>query len=84
MFKCDMCGECCRNLDKSPVYNDLHDGNGICRYLQGNKCSIYEKRPLICRIDESYEVFFKNDMRYEEYLQLTYKCCEILKRKREE
>lgn len=84
MFSCDKCGECCRNLDKSPVYDDLHNGNGVCRYLQGNMCSIYNERPLVCRIDESYEVFFKDEMSYEDYLQLTYKCCEILKGKREE
>lgn len=41
MFKCNMCGECCRNPDKSPVYNELHDGDGVCRYLDGNECSIY-------------------------------------------
>lgn len=64
--------------------NNLHDGDGICRYLLGNECSVYNERPLICRIDESYEVFFKDEMSYEDYLQLTYECCEILKGKREE
>lgn len=84
MFRCDMCGECCRNLDKSPVYRNLHDGDGICRFLKGNKCSIYEDRPLVCRIDESYEVFFQNEMNYEEYLQYNYDCCEILKKRKNE
>lgn len=23
--------------------------DGTCRYLEGNKCGIYEKRPLVCR-----------------------------------
>ena len=77
MFQCDKCGECCRNLDK---YRELHDGDGICRYLRENLCSIYEKRPLICRIDEGFEAFFKDKISYEEYLQYTYECCEILKK----
>lgn len=81
MFKCDKCGECCRNLHKSPLYKDLHDGDGVCRYLKGNECSIYENRPLICRIDDSYEVFFKQELSYEEYLQLNYESCKILKGK---
>lgn len=84
MFHCDKCGACCRNLHKSPMYQSLHDGDGICRYLAGNECSIYEDRPLICRVDESYQVFFQESYSYEEYLQLTHQCCEILKNKKEE
>lgn len=84
MFKCDKCGACCRNLDKSPIYDGMHSGNGICHYLSGNECSIYESRPLICRIDDSYRVFFSKEMTYDDYLQLNYKCCEILKNKKEE
>lgn len=82
MFKCDKCGECCRNLNKSSIYNELHNGDGICRYLEGNICSIYEKRPLICRVDECYEVLFKSQLKYEDYIMLNYKYCEELKRER--
>lgn len=57
MFKCDMCGECCRNLDKSPIYDKLHNGDGICIYLNGNLCSIYNDRPLICRVEKAYDFF---------------------------
>lgn len=84
MFICDMCGECCRNLHRSPIYSDLHNGNGVCFYLEGDVCSIYENRPLICRVDEAYEVFFKDDVSYTDYLQLNYKSCEILKSIKEE
>lgn len=79
MFKCDMCGECCRNLDKSSLYEDLDMGNGVCRYLNGNKCSIYDDRPLLCRIDESYEAFFKDVITIDEYYRLNYEACNILK-----
>ena len=82
MFHCDKCGECCRNLNLSPVYKELHDGDGVCRYLKGNICSIYENRPIICRVDECYEKYFREKMSYDEYLSLNYKCCEELKRKR--
>lgn len=80
MFQCDMCGECCRNLNKSPIYNYLHNGDGICKYLRGNLCSIYENRPLLCRIDESYHVFFQDILSYDEYLKLNYKYCAELKK----
>jgi Fe-S-cluster containining protein len=82
MFKCDKCGECCRNLNKSPVYIELHDGDGVCRYLRGNLCSIYDKRPLLCRVDECYHAIFKDKLSYEEYLQLNYKYCNELKNNR--
>lgn len=81
MFNCDMCGECCRNLNKSHIYDFLHNGDGICKYLRGNICSIYNDRPLLCRVDECYEIFMKEILSYEEYLQLNYKFCEELKNK---
>lgn len=84
MFVCDKCGQCCRNLHKSPLYKDLHDGNGICRYLEGNICSTYENRPLLCRVDECYELFYKDILEYDEYLQLNYESCKILKKQKEE
>ena len=84
MFRCDKCGQCCRNLHLSPIYDALHDGDGVCRYLRGNLCSIYETRPLVCRVDASYEAFFREQMTYEEYVQYNYKCCAILKKKMEE
>lgn len=82
MFRCNQCGECCRNLDKSPLYAALHDGDGVCRYLEGNLCGIYDTRPLLCRIDESYEVLMKGILSYEEYLKLNYMYCEKLKQQR--
>lgn len=84
MFKYDKCGQCCRNLHKSPIYAELHNGDGVCKFLKGNICSIYETRPVVCRIDESYDVFFKELMRYEEYLQRNYECCEILREEKGE
>ncbi|MCD3245451.1 YkgJ family cysteine cluster protein [Clostridium botulinum C] len=81
MFICDKCGECCRNLDKSPIYEELHNGDGICKYLNGNLCSIYEKRPLLCRVDESYSAFFKNIISINEYYKINYRYCIKLKNK---
>jgi Fe-S-cluster containining protein len=81
MFSCDECGECCRNLDKSPIYAELDSGNGVCKYIEGNLCSIYEDRPLLCRIDESYEAYFKGVMSQEEYYRLNYEWCIKLKNK---
>ena len=52
-FPCTKCGCCCKrvgNLNKFIFPYDIIDGK--CEKLINNTCSIYEDRPLICRIDE--------------------------------
>ena len=58
---------------KSPFY--------IKKYLKNNLCSIYETRPLICRVDEMYETYYKEVMALEEFYALNYKACDVLKSK---
>lgn len=83
VFQCDKCGECCRSLKNSPIYTDLDRGDGICKYLtENNTCGIYENRPLVCRVDEGYEAFFKAVMSKEEYYMLNYNTCRKLKDRR--
>lgn len=79
MFYCNMCGECCRHLNLSSIYADLDRGDGVCKYLVGNLCSIYEVRPLICNVDEGYHAFFAESMSKDEYYKLTYEACDKLK-----
>ncbi len=81
MFKCSECGECCRNLDKSELYIDLDRGDGVCKYLDGNLCSIYDDRPLLCRVDDSYWKYFKEKFTLEEYYKLNYEVCRRLQDK---
>ena len=82
MFPCDKCGECCRNLKLSDLYQDLDRGDGVCKYLVGNLCSIYRSRPLLCRIDESYDSFFKDFMTREEFYYANLEVCSELKKKK--
>lgn len=79
MFSCDKCGACCQNLHLSPLYAELDRGDGVCKYLSENLCSIYESRPLLCRVDESYEKFFKEVMSIEEYYRINLDVCKKLK-----
>ena len=81
MFPCDQCGECCRNLQMSELYKELDRGDGVCKFLDGNLCSIYQTRPLLCRIDESYDRFFKDSMTREEFYRANLQICSELKRK---
>ena len=80
MFNCSKCGICCRNLPAVAPFDELHQGDGVCKFLMGNLCSIYDTRPSLCRVDESYHLF-KHLMSYEEYLEVNYKSCSILQGK---
>lgn len=79
-YKCIKCGMCCRNLDTSDVYKDLHRGDGICIYLdlEKNLCTIYKNRPTLCNIDLSYDEYFLQIYSKEEYYELNYKGCRNL------
>ena len=79
-FECDKCGACCRNLNMSELYSDLDSGDGTCKYLVGNLCSIYNERPLKCRVEESYYAFFSDEMSKEEFFQKNYEMCEQIKK----
>ena len=81
MFPCVKCGECCRNLQMSELYKELDRGDGVCKFLDGNLCSIYQTRPLLCRIDESYDYFFKDSMTRDEFYRANLQVCSELKRK---
>lgn len=80
MFPCDCCGCCCRNLDRSELYINLNRGDGVCKYLSGNYCAIYDERPLLCRVDECYDLFFSQIMNLDEYYRLNKKECQNLKK----
>lgn len=80
MFQCDKCGCCCRNLQLSSIYEDLHSGDGICFHFNRDSklCDIYETRPLICRIKEGYEIYFPDNISWSSYLEQTKEACRRL------
>ncbi len=79
MFNCDKCGLCCSNIGGIELYKDLDRGDGVCKYLKDNLCSIYENRPLLCRIDDSWKQFYSSEMSLECFYELNYKGCKKLK-----
>lgn len=82
MFKCDCCGLCCMNLNKSAMYADLDRGDGICKFfdIESKLCSIYAYRPDKCNVDKMYVNFFQNEISLGEYYKLNYDACQRLKR----
>ena len=55
-FPCVGCGACCAAVSHVPELVELGWvlPNGVCRHLdtKTKKCSIYEDRPTVCRIDK--------------------------------
>lgn len=81
-FNCEMCGSCCRQLYRNKSYETLDKGDGSCIYLDisTNLCSIYETRPLICRVDDFYDQNLLQTLSKEEYYQLNYLACKSLQK----
>ena len=55
-FPCSSCGACCRRVSFTMLFpRDWIRPDGSCVHLAGSTCSIYERRPEICRIDHMIE-----------------------------
>lgn len=80
-FPCTKCGACCRSIEHIDFLKDYNQ-NGVCIHLQNNECSIYETRPLLCRIDEAYEQFFSKQMTKKEYYILNALFCNELQERK--
>lgn len=84
-FSCCCCGACCRSLYMIPdLENTELSGfcgpDGVCIYLDKNTnlCTIYEDRPLLCRVDDQYDLLFRDKMTRSEYYKLQHEICKIL------
>ena len=82
-FKCDKCGLCCKCISLNPIFVALDRGDGVCKYLKDNLCSIYEERPLICRIDDCYNAYFEKQYTIEEFYSMNEEICSQLKNRYE-
>ena len=75
-FLCSQCSACCRNVKGLDL---PHDESGVCLNLdqQTNKCSIYNSRPDICRVDVMYERY-KSEMSKKDFFISNTKACHYL------
>lgn len=80
-FECDKCGECCRHVgEMGQPYAWFLNEKGQCRYFNsdGSECAVYKLRPLLCRVEEGYALYFSH-LDYGEYLRLNAEACCKLK-----
>ena len=80
-FPCVKCGLCCRLIKDIPALADYDKGNGVCRYLVGNLCAIYETRPAICNVKEMYNLWFKDALSWNDFIQENINACRTLMQK---
>lgn len=77
-FNCDKCGLCCQLIANIPQLAAYDRGDGVCRYLHNNLCTIYESRPEICNADLMYS-HFSNKFSRQEYDELLERSCKLIK-----
>lgn len=65
-FKCDKCGACCRAVN--------------CKFLSGNICSIYNKRPTVCNIEKGYNLNKEHFKNKESWYEANKKACLVLQK----
>jgi len=58
-----------------PILSEYDKGNGVCRYLINNLCSIYENRPSICNTEKMYRSYFKEIMTEDEFVAMNMEAC---------
>ena len=78
-FLCYKCGLCCRLLKDVPQLAAFDRGDGVCKYLRGSLCSIYENRPDICNVEKMYPSF-ATLMSREEYDKVMANACSQIKK----
>lgn len=61
-FECVKCGACCRFAAAISKIPELDRGDGTC--------SIYDERPIICRVDATYEQFYSDTCSRDEYYRV--------------
>ena len=77
MFPCEKCGCCCRQVGKLFFAKDMALPDNSCKYLDKstNLCTIYETRPLFCRVDEYYDKAYANKMSKEKFYAINKAIC---------
>jgi uncharacterized protein len=61
IYPCTACGACCRNIS---ALASLDRGDGVCQHYDEvtRLCTVYDERPLVCRIDRYYETRLRHKM----------------------
>lgn len=86
VFPCTQCGLCCQHVHMAAETRFLDRGDGTCRhYDAGHKrCSIYNERPDICRVDLQYAIHYAKQFTWESFVEMNLHVCGVLQAKEEQ
>lgn len=80
-FECIACGACCRRAGLIPGFPEPTDETGRCVHLMpDNRCSIYERRPLICNVDQVWDEHLAGTITRERWHRLIHAGCNEMMR----
>ncbi|RSK28806.1 YkgJ family cysteine cluster protein [Bacillus sp. HMF5848] len=77
-FPCSECGLCCKKISLIPELRQYDRGDGTCKYLIESRCSIYDTRPQVCRIDDMYHNVYYKTYSKEQFYEENLKVCKAL------
>ena len=77
MFPCERCGCCCRRIGEVFFARHMAKPDGVCKYLDEatNLCTIYNERPIFCRVDELYEKNLSDKMSRADFYHINKEVC---------
>lgn len=77
---CTKCGLCCKQAGLMKDFPEKSTKEGHCIQLsKDNTCKKYDNRPVLCRVDEGYERYFKDQFKTElEYLNHNVEVCNAM------
>ncbi|MCG3746033.1 YkgJ family cysteine cluster protein [Vibrio cincinnatiensis] len=81
-FPCSSCGLCCRRVNQSMETAFLDRSDGVCRYFdeQTHLCTVYEQRPLVCRVEDYYKENLASSITWDAFIDLNVEICNELQR----
>lgn len=79
-FPCSACGQCCRRVNQSEETAFLDRSDGICRHFdeEAHLCTIYEERPLVCRVEDYYRARLAEVIPWQEFVRINVAICHHL------
>ena len=72
---CSRCGECCRHISGIEELRDFNSGNGVCKFLNGNICRIFDNRPIACNAERLYYERFADKLSKDDFYDLVVRYC---------
>lgn len=81
-FPCNACGLCCRRVGQSSETAFLDRSDGVCRHFdeKTHLCTIYQDRPLVCRVEDYYQVNLSSVVSWAVFVDLNVEICNELQR----